>query len=432
MSEWEEADPDKGKARLEGTKKVQMGAHLRRKHRSGVDWFSLLTVDSTICLVVQLCILFAFFLVEVMASRVTGSLLLLSSAFHTLGGAMGLAVALADIWLTSRWCHVQKDTFGGARVQILGTLVSAMFQSSLYLTLLPEAVIRVVAPRITEHTLALMGIGAVGILVHLVRAWLNKRHFQDVGPKPCCSKRRITQADGCALETEDLLQNGSSGSGRSWTVELSPTEFAKKAGQLILDWMVACLGPMAVFLYSITYHLLLQRTQCVDHTACLNDCPTCSIWNRSASLEYTQMPCWLLYLDPGLAIVVAVTLLLLAWPALHGSSLVLLQAVPDHLDLHLLEQHLCDTEGVVALKELNLWQLDGPTSLIATAHVCCLDVTQYQAVINSMQQVFGEHGIHATTVQPHLSLCPAHSDATQYKKCLASNPAEVIEYETTV
>nr|XP_008123138.1 PREDICTED: zinc transporter 1-like [Anolis carolinensis] len=393
-----------------------MGAHLRKKPRSVVDGVTRLTV------VVQLCVLLAFFLAEIVASRATGSLLLLSSAFHTLGGALGLAVALADSYVSSGRGLVQRDSFGGARVRVLGTLLSSMFQSSLCLALVPEAVLRVVAPRLTEHTVVLMGVGAMGILVHLVRACLNKRHFQDVGLKPCRRRRRLAQGDGCTQEMEDLLQNGSSGSGKSWAAELGPVEFAKKAGRLLLDGMAACLGPMAVFLYSVTYHLLLQRTPCVDRSACLNDCPACSV-----------VPCWLRYLDPGLAVAVAITLLLFAWPTLRSSSLVLLQAVPDRLDLRELERHLRDTEGVTALRDFHVWQLDGPAGLVATAHVCCLDVTRCRAVIDNVQRVFGEHGIHSTTVQPHLGPgSDRQRDATQSKKRLDSCPAEVTEYETTV
>ncbi|XP_008123138.2 proton-coupled zinc antiporter SLC30A1 [Anolis carolinensis] len=393
-----------------------MGAHLRKKPRSVVDGVTRLTV------VVQLCVLLAFFLAEIVASRATGSLLLLSSAFHTLGGALGLAVALADSYVSSGRGLVQRDSFGGARVRVLGTLLSSMFQSSLCLALVPEAVLRVVAPRLTEHTVVLMGVGAMGILVHLVRACLNKRHFQDVGLKPCRRRRRLAQGDGCTQEMEDLLQNGSSGSGKSWAAELGPVEFAKKAGRLLLDGMAACLGPMAVFLYSVTYHLLLQRTPCVDRSACLNDCPACSV-----------VSCWLRYLDPGLAVAVAITLLLFAWPTLRSSSLVLLQAVPDRLDLRELERHLRDTQGVTALRDFHVWQLDGPAGLVATAHVCCLDVTRCRAVIDNVQRVFGEHGIHATTVQPHLGPgSDGQRDATQFKKRLDSCPAEVTEYETTV
>uniref|UniRef100_H9GTI2 Cation efflux protein transmembrane domain-containing protein n=1 Tax=Anolis carolinensis TaxID=28377 RepID=H9GTI2_ANOCA len=424
-----------------------MGAHLRKKPRSVVDGVTRLTV------VVQLCVLLAFFLAEIVASRATGSLLLLSSAFHTLGGALGLAVALADSYVSSGRGLVQRDSFGGARVRVLGTLLSSMFQSSLCLALVPEAVLRVVAPRLTEHTVVLMGVGAMGILVHLVRACLNKRHFQDVGLKPCRRRRRLTLTIfmlvlllswnslfyfrtmsmckniaiqlSCSLfpsSSADLLQNGSSGSGKSWAAELGPVEFAKKAGRLLLDGMAACLGPMAVFLYSVTYHLLLQRTPCVDRSACLNDCPACSV-----------VPCWLRYLDPGLAVAVAITLLLFAWPTLRSSSLVLLQAVPDRLDLRELERHLRDTEGVTALRDFHVWQLDGPAGLVATAHVCCLDVTRCRAVIDNVQRVFGEHGIHSTTVQPHLGPgSDRQRDATQSKKRLDSCPAEVTEYETTV
>ncbi|XP_061462748.1 proton-coupled zinc antiporter SLC30A1-like [Rhineura floridana] len=422
-----------------------MGAQSRKKSWPGVSSSPLwAAVGSKGWPAGQFCLFAGLFLVEVVASRVTGSLLLLSCAFHTLGGTLVLGVSLTDARLAARGCPGRRNTFGWARARIAGTLVSTVFLSSLCLALLPEALRRVADPQVMEHVLALMGIGAMGIPIHLSRAGLHGQHPQDPGTTPCCSRRRGTQGGSCGQEMEDLLGNGSSNSGKPWTEEdregspMSPAEKSRPWSTLCLGWMVACLGPVAVLLYSLTF--LLLWTPCLGEGACLNHCTSspCWAWNSAEALQQRdRASCWLLYLDPGLAMAVAVALLCLAWPALHGSALVLLQAVPEDLDLQLLELQLQATEGVVAVQGLHVWQLDGPHSLVATAHVCCQEAATCEAVMDRVQQVFCEHGIHAATVQPDLGAspgggCSAGCDRPASKRWLPPCPAEILECETTV
>ncbi|KAJ7307616.1 hypothetical protein JRQ81_009666 [Phrynocephalus forsythii] len=385
------------------------------------------------------CLSLGFFLAEVVVSRVAGSLLSLSSAFHTLAGALALGAALAESRLGAGGRCGRANTFGWARARLLGTLAGAVFLSALCLALVPEAFRRVANPQATGHTLALMGVGAVGIPVHLARAGLHERHAQDLGAKHCCSRRKVTQAGTSAQEMEGLLGNEASANGQPWTVEVHPVASAEKPGELCLTWMVSCLGPLTVLLYSLTFHLLVDWTPCLGHGTCLNHCPKspCWAWGASEPLRPPGAPCWLLYLDPGLAIAVAGALLWLAWPALRGSALVLLQAVPEELDLSLLELDLQATEGVVAVRELHVWQLDGPSSLVATAHVSCHDTAGYGAIISRVQQVFCQHGIHAATVQPDFG--PVLAGRGHIKcatvppmRCPGPSSAEVTEYETTV
>lgn len=150
----------------------------------------------------QFCLSVSLFVVEVVASRATGSLLLLSCSFHTLAGALALGLALADVWLaTKSRPSSERNTFGWARAQVAGTLVSTVFLSALSLALVPEAFRRAADPHVTEHTLVLMGIGAVGIPIHLARTGLHERHHPAPGPRPCCSGK-ATRTDSSALETE--------------------------------------------------------------------------------------------------------------------------------------------------------------------------------------------------------------------------------------
>lgn len=201
--------------------------------------------------------------------------------------------------------------------------------------------------------------------------------------------------------------------------------------------MVACFAPVAVFLHSLTIHL--WWTPCQGHVTCLHPCPKnpCQSWGTSDVLQPLSVDCWLLYVDPGLAMVVAVAFLCLIWPTLRASALVLLQATPEDLDLWLLERHLHATEGVAAVRELRVWQLDGCSRLVATAQVVCLDVAAFESVIQRVKQVFCEHGVHAVTVEPNLRVGPNKerregSGQGPHKRQLCPDPAEMLEFETCV
>uniref|UniRef100_A0A8D2J026 Cation efflux protein transmembrane domain-containing protein n=1 Tax=Varanus komodoensis TaxID=61221 RepID=A0A8D2J026_VARKO len=387
----------------------------------------------------QLCLSAGLFLGEVAASRATGSLLLLSCAYHTLAGALALGTALVDARLAAGKPPGGRNTFGWARAQTAGTLVSAVFLSTLCLALVPEALRRAAEPRATQHVLVLMGIGAVGIPVHLARAGLkalragsSAQEMEGESASGACpveergwapdSEGPLTTSEESALcsrvllpaclhwkrcsplSSADLLGNGSPASRRPW-VEDSPEEGAPSRaeehgpwGTPCCGWVTVCVGPLAVLLYSFALQLL-----CPGHAACSGRCPGSPCPEAAACV---RAPPWLLHLDPALAVALAGALLRAAWPALRGSALVLLQAVPEELDLQRLAGQLRATEGVAALLELCVWQLDGPGSWVATAHVACPDVAACAEVVRRVRRVLWEHGIHRSTVQPDLGGSP--------------------------
>ncbi|KAG8146866.1 hypothetical protein E2320_013944 [Naja naja] len=350
----------------------------------------------------QLYLLVTLFLVEMAASRVTASLLLQTCAFHTLEGALALAVCAMDARLGPEGTDASwKNTFGWSRAPVACTLVSAVLLGALCVALVAEALRRLAEPRLTRHPLALMGIGALAIPIHLAQGGLPWKAPAKMDAGPCCSKRRLVPT--AKQETEDLLGHGSSTNSQPWLVKEKEGNTASAAGPwrtLYLGWMVACFAPVAVFLNSLMIYL--WWTPCLGHATCLASCPKnpCQSWGTSDVLQPLSVDCWLFYLDPGLAIVVAMAFLWLIWPTLRASALVLLQATPEDLDLWLLERHLHATEGVAAVRELRVWQLDGCSRLVATAHVVCLEVAMFESVIQRVKQVFCEHGVHTVTVEP--------------------------------
>lgn len=110
-------------------------------------------------------------------------------------------------------------------------------------------------------------------------------------------------------------------------------------------------------------------------------------------------PCWVLYLDPTLCVIMVGILLYTTYPLLKESALILLQTVPKQINMHRLNERLLGLEGVLAIHELHIWQLAG-SRIIATAHIKCHDPTSYMDVAKRIKDFFHDEGIHATTIQP--------------------------------
>lgn len=113
----------------------------------------------------------------------------------------------------------------------------------------------------------------------------------------------------------------------------------------------------------------------------------------------TAGPCWVLYMDPTLCLIMVGILLYTTYPLLKESALILLQTVPKQINMHKLNERLLSLDGVLAIHELHIWQLAG-SRIIATAHIKCHDPTAYMDVAKRIKDFFHDEGIHATTIQP--------------------------------
>lgn len=176
------------------------------------------------------------------------------------------------------------------------------------------------------------------------------------------------------------------------------------------------LGSVIVVINAIIFLFVWQP--CKPGSVCENPCvgQHCaghSFNVSSASINGTNVagPCWVLYLDPTLCIIMVCILLYTTYPLLKESALILLQTVPKQIDIHKLNSRLRDLEGVLAVHELHIWQLAG-SRIIATAHIKCHDPTSYMDVAKRIKDFFHDEGIHATTIQPEFVTMNSESRAS--------------------
>ena len=126
-----------------------------------------------------LCLLmltFMFMVLEVVVSRVTSSLAMLSDSFHMLSDVLALVVALVAERFARRTHATQKNTFGWIRAEVMGALVNAIFLTGLCFAILLEAIERFIEPHEMQQPLVVLGVGVAGLVVNVLGLCLFHHH----------------------------------------------------------------------------------------------------------------------------------------------------------------------------------------------------------------------------------------------------------------
>jgi cobalt-zinc-cadmium efflux system protein len=112
--------------------------------------------------------------------------------------------------------------------------------------------------------------------------------------------------------------------------------------------------------------------------------------------------------DPLLSILVALLLIASAWRLMRESGLILLEAVPQHIDRNAVSDDLAaHTEGVADIHHMHVWTLDGH-QLVATLHARLKAGADAGRSIGAIKARLREvHGIlHATVEVETGEACP--------------------------
>ncbi|GAA6228847.1 zinc transporter 1 [Lates japonicus] len=398
-------------------------------------------------LLCMLSLTFVFFIVEVVVSRITSSLSMLSDSFHMLSDVIALVVALVAVRFAEKTHATNKNTFGWIRAEVMGALVNAVFLTALCFTIVLEAIERFTEPHEIETPVMVAAVGAAGLLVNLLGLCLfhghaggghghsHGGHGHSHGNKNKRGKTGKSQRAGngsSGEETNNLVANHNSpGDGRprneisckdNTEVQMNGNTHYEEmdhdtdsSSQLnmrgvFLHVLGDALGSVIVVVNAIIFTFVWQP--CKGNENCTNPCinshttdhrhvnHTLVDLHENATMPImTAGPCWVLYLDPTLCIIMVCILLYTTYPLLKESALILLQTVPKQINMHQLNEQLLRLDGVLAIHELHIWQLAG-SRIIATAHIKCHDPTSYMEVAKRIKDFFHDQGIHATTIQP--------------------------------
>uniref|UniRef100_A0A673YI90 Solute carrier family 30 member 1b n=1 Tax=Salmo trutta TaxID=8032 RepID=A0A673YI90_SALTR len=268
--------------------------------------------------------------------RMTASLSMLSYSFHMLPDVIALVVALIAVHFSEKTQATSQNTFGWIRAEAMGALVNAVFLTAMCFTIIIEAVEWFTVPHETERPRVVFGVGAAGLLVNLLGLLL----FHD-------RSRRRSRYDNLVVHMKDI-------SLEDWNDSHHDSASQLNMQGVFLHVLGDALGSVIVVVNALTFTYAWQP------------------------LHFTG-PCWVLYLNPTLCIIMVGFLLYTTLPLLKESVLILLQTVPKQIDMPRLLGRLRGLDGVLAVHDLHIWQLAG-SRIIATAHIKCLDPASYMDV----------------------------------------------------
>uniref|UniRef100_A0A673YHS6 Solute carrier family 30 member 1b n=1 Tax=Salmo trutta TaxID=8032 RepID=A0A673YHS6_SALTR len=348
--------------------------------------------------------------------RMTASLSMLSYSFHMLPDVIALVVALIAVHFSEKTQATSQNTFGWIRAEAMGALVNAVFLTAMCFTIIIEAVEWFTVPHETERPRVVFGVGAAGLLVNLLGLLLfhehaghghshggshgiNKLHkservgresIGDETSRPILFDCKIPNKDNLVVHMKDI-------SLEDWNDSHHDSASQLNMQGVFLHVLGDALGSVIVVVNALTFTYAWQP--CHAGETCVNLCYN----NSTQTTVHFTGPCWVLYLNPTLCIIMVGFLLYTTLPLLKESVLILLQTVPKQIDMPRLLGRLRGLDGVLAVHDLHIWQLAG-SRIIATAHIKCLDPASYMDVAirytMRIKGLFHDEGIHATTVQP--------------------------------
>ncbi|XP_055348929.1 uncharacterized protein LOC129595828 [Paramacrobiotus metropolitanus] len=329
-----------------------------------------------------------FFLVELVVGYATNSMALVADSFHMLSDVMALVVGLFSVRIAKKTS--EKNTFGWARMEVLGALVNAVFLCALCFSIFIEAIQRFTEDVKVENPELVLIVGGVGLAVNLIGLVL----FHDHDHHGHGHSHIHSHTDG-DIHTEDLMVQSD---GQTTTVAVAhdqshhdhghhhghghdhhhdhsdkkPNGKGKSGSQMNMHGVFLhvagdALGSVIVMVAALV------------------------IWLTDWDYRH--------YIDPALSLVSVIVILSMTIPLLRSSALILLQTVPLHMKAKDVKARLEKVDGVLAVHELHIWQLAG-SKIVASAHIWCRDYQEYQRAANRIKQFFHNEGIHSTTIQP--------------------------------
>ncbi|MDE6548615.1 MAG: cation diffusion facilitator family transporter [Muribaculaceae bacterium] len=111
------------------------------------------------------------------------------------------------------------------------------------------------------------------------------------------------------------------------------------------------------------------------------------------------------FIDPIIGIAIAIMIGWSTWSLLSESFKLSIDAVPESIDMHRLEEDLQSVAGVEGIHHLHVWALS-TTENAMTVHAVIKDPGMLDAVISGIREAASRSGIHHSTVEAETDDCP--------------------------
>ncbi|KDR23794.1 zinc transporter 10 isoform X2 [Zootermopsis nevadensis] len=260
-----------------------------------------------------------------------------------------------------------KNTFGWARIDVLVMLIGSVFLASLCFSLVVEALqtlVHIEHHDEMHHPISVMCVGATGLLLNGLcylliggytfhqGSFLHVTSSGDVVLDGIVTKDSV-QKDQCDMSTE--TQNPAT----------SPQVLQRQGIRKISRDVLGCLVVIV-----------------------------CSLIVYFTDQNFAK------FVDPALSIFSAVLLLILSYPNMKESGSILLQTIPDTINIDSLRSELLQAfPNIINVHDLHVWRLTA-TKVFSTAHIIFLSSNDYVRITKDVTEFFHDQGITQVTIQP--------------------------------
>ncbi|CAF1259396.1 unnamed protein product [Adineta ricciae] len=376
----------------------------------------------TFRLVAMLSLTFGYFIVELVVGNITNSVALVADAFHMLSDVISLVIAIVAVRISRRQTAI--NTYGWVRAEVVGANVNTVFLLALCLTIVFDAIKRFIQPEPIENVTLLLIVGSVGLGINIIGLFLfqgfhghshgggshghshggKKAHGHSHGGKAHEHSHHHSEDNGHDniamddVDTPSLTTNAfNRHSSRALqetiaecahqtdeqpdtVIEMEDKTFEKPKKKASMNMHGVFLHVLADALGSIVVIISALMIKFIPHDP-----------------ENTKH--WTVYIDPTLSVIIVIIISMSALPLFRDTSYILLQTIPNHLEIGEIKSQLLTTiPEVYGIHELHIWRLTNE-KVIATAHLSRSNLSNYMLVADKVKQFFHSIGIHSVTIQ---------------------------------
>lgn len=333
-------------------------------------------------LILCIALVVSFFFAELVVGIVAKSLALLADAFHMLSDAISLVIGLSALLLSKRRGN-EKFTYGFERAETLGGLINSVFLLSAVLFITMEAIERFSEPSFISDPWLVFGVGTGGMLINLLGMimFCGGGHGHSHGGHGHSHGGGHGHSHGGNENSESEHNETESQNNNKKTKKKTKKTKSHNMMGVFLHVFGDFLGSIAVIVASILNLIFVDP----------ND-PNKNVWVK--------------YIDPSLSVIMAFLILITSVPLVIGTSKILLQSVPDAVNVKKLKSGLIQINGVSDVHELHVWSVAHGKKLIGSVHLSLddsFDMHNWDTLAHSAKDIFHIFGIHSTTIQPEIT-----------------------------
>ena len=364
-----------------------------------------------------------FFVIEITTGYISHSLALIADSFHMLNDIISLVVALWAVNVAKNKNPDSTYTYGWKRAEILGALINSIFLIALCVSILIEALQRIVAPPVIENPKLVLYVGIAGLISNCAGLFLFHDHGQmhghghghshgDLFPDreihmPSSHTHTHAHDDGIGATSpmdstdniDEIMPNTIVNNFMNENTRLlTPEDTSKTPTYSASSHTITSGGnneqykksKRSLNMHGVFLHVLGDALGNIGVVL-----SAFFIWKTDYSWKY--------YTDPLVSLVITGIIFSSALPLSCRASKILLQATPSTLSGDQVEKDLLQIPGVVAIHDFHIWNLT-ESIYIASLHIQ-LDITpdQFTDLAKLVRAKLHHYGIHSATLQPEFT-----------------------------